>query len=189
MVVTHSGREGLYLFEATRDGVHLFHLDRRLDFYLECKTELGVRRLRTQRTAAMEEALHEFISEVNGRPYKTNPIEVRSLTSHHHDGLFFIRSTATRPGFHRSKRFPHLFSPLAVAGSSGLKRKRQSRHNLLLPTGLCSAPITNSFSLMWVYEGGRSLPANGDHALATVLQQLPASRLCLAQDQGRSDRS
>jgi hypothetical protein len=76
MVAKHRKREGLYLFEATRDGVHLFHLDRRLAFYLESRTELGVRRLRTERTEEMEAALHEFVAEVDGRPYKTNPLEL-----------------------------------------------------------------------------------------------------------------
>jgi hypothetical protein len=76
MVAKHRKREGLYLFEATRDGVHLFHLDRRLAFYLESRTELGVRRLRIERTEEMEAALHEFVAEVDGRPYKTNPLEL-----------------------------------------------------------------------------------------------------------------
>lgn len=76
MVAKHKQRDGLYLFEATRDGVHLFHLDRRLAFYLESRTELGIRRLHTERTAEMKDALHDFIAEVEGRPYKTNPLEL-----------------------------------------------------------------------------------------------------------------
>ena len=75
IVVKLPGKKTLSLFEATRDGVKIYPLSLRLEFYLET-TKLGVRKLHTNRTKEMLKALEDFVEEVAGRPYKTNVMEI-----------------------------------------------------------------------------------------------------------------
>eukprot|EP01090_Pellita_catalonica_P013749 TRINITY_DN3333_c0_g1_i3.p1 TRINITY_DN3333_c0_g1~~TRINITY_DN3333_c0_g1_i3.p1 ORF type:complete len:779 (-),score=169.29 TRINITY_DN3333_c0_g1_i3:15-2351(-) len=66
------------LFEATRDGVKSYPLSLRLKFYLET-TKLGIRKLYGNKSPMMISKLVDFVTEVEGRAYKKNPLELTKL--------------------------------------------------------------------------------------------------------------
>jgi hypothetical protein len=60
--------DGLFLLEAIVDGVRIFRLDHRLDFYRET-AKIAIRRLEVNRTPEMLQALADFAQEIAGKPY------------------------------------------------------------------------------------------------------------------------
>jgi hypothetical protein len=70
MIVRRRGTDALMLFEATVEGVDVFRLDLRLDFYRET-AKLGIRRLQLPRTPEMIDALTLFVEETIGKPYSS----------------------------------------------------------------------------------------------------------------------
>lgn len=92
LVVKKRNKPGLRLFEATMDGVQVFNLTRRLQFYVK-DTKIALRRLHVERTEEMMEALYEFIEQVKGRPYKKNPFQLikalAKFNAHDNQGSIF----------------------------------------------------------------------------------------------------
>lgn len=68
LVVPRPDNEGLFLLEAIVDGVRIFRLDHRLDFYRET-AKIAIRRLEVNRTPEMLQALTDFAQEIAGKPY------------------------------------------------------------------------------------------------------------------------
>eukprot|EP01090_Pellita_catalonica_P004766 TRINITY_DN14560_c0_g1_i1.p1 TRINITY_DN14560_c0_g1~~TRINITY_DN14560_c0_g1_i1.p1 ORF type:complete len:279 (-),score=29.42 TRINITY_DN14560_c0_g1_i1:205-1041(-) len=58
----------LQLFEATKTGVSVYHLDDRISFIRQ-SARLGIRRLQLRRTKQMVESLMTCVDEMCGRPY------------------------------------------------------------------------------------------------------------------------
>jgi len=67
MVVRAEGR--LCLLEATGDGVVLYRLDKRLNFYRKT-AKLGIRRLGLPRDNNMLRQLSKFVDKHVGKPYR-----------------------------------------------------------------------------------------------------------------------
>ena len=100
MVARLPEEDGLLLLESTSEGVAVYHLDARLDYYRKDTTLgmyshhphstltlyltptstisyfIGFRRLEIKRTKAMIKAITNFVEEVNGKPYNTNFVEM-----------------------------------------------------------------------------------------------------------------
>jgi len=77
LVAKTKGRKGLFLLEAVNDGVRLFNLCLRLDFYRET-AKLGIRKLLADKTPEMIAALVDFVEESIGKPYSSMMDVVRS---------------------------------------------------------------------------------------------------------------
>ena len=71
MIVKLPGKYPNRLFEATSEGVATYYLNQALDTYLSSSV-IAIRRLKIERTEEMRTALANFVSEVDGRPYKYN---------------------------------------------------------------------------------------------------------------------
>jgi FAD synthase len=74
MVTKIRNKRGLYLLEATMEGVATYTLSSALQVYRETST-IGVRRLKMDRNRVILNALMDFVDEVHGRPFKTNLLE------------------------------------------------------------------------------------------------------------------
>jgi uncharacterized protein YycO len=68
-MVVETPKKKLKLFEAIPDGVNLFSINSRLEYYLELSS-VGIRRLEVARNQEMIDSLYQFSQEVLGRPYK-----------------------------------------------------------------------------------------------------------------------
>ncbi|KAL6060532.1 cGMP-dependent protein kinase [Balamuthia mandrillaris] len=76
MVVRMRGEKDLVLLESTMDGVDVYFLDSRLDFYRETAT-LGIRRLQNcNRDNAMIQSMMNFVDSVLGKPYNKNFVQM-----------------------------------------------------------------------------------------------------------------